>query len=97
MRRLLIVVVLLAVAFVSLVAAANLGLGPLVVTREDEQKIILRFGEVRAVTTPGITWRLPIIETVQSYDRRWLYLNTEMLPIQTHDGEQLNVGFVRRF
>ncbi len=91
MKRLIIVVMLLAGIFVGLVAAANLGLGPLVVTREDEQKIILQFGEVRTVTKPGITWRLPIVENVQTYDRRWLYLNTEMLPIQTHDGEQLNV------
>ena len=91
MRRFIIVVVLLAVLFVGLVAAANIGLGPLVVTREDEQKIILRFGEVRCVTAPGVTWRLPMIDVVKTYDRRWLYLNTEMLPIQTHDGEQLNV------
>jgi membrane protease subunit HflC len=87
----LIVASLLLAACVGLVAAGNLGLGPVVITREDEQKIILLLGEVRTVTQPGATLRLPLAESVKTYDRRWLYLNTEALPIQTKDGEQLNV------
>jgi membrane protease subunit HflC len=90
-RRALAAALLLVAACAALVFAGNAGLGPLIVTREDEQKLILRFGEVRRVTDPGVSLRIPLVETVQSYDRRWLYLSTEVLPIQTKDGEQLNV------
>ncbi|MHC4448098.1 MAG: protease modulator HflC [Planctomycetota bacterium] len=91
MRRLLMLAILLVALFAGLAAAGNLGLGPLVVTREDEQRLILRLGEVRRVTHPGLSLRVPLLETAQTYDRRWLYLSTEALPIQTKDGEQLTV------
>jgi membrane protease subunit HflC len=90
-RRLVVVAILLLGLFAGLVAVGNLGLGPLVITREDEQKLILRLGEVRRVTQPGLSLRVPLLETAQPYDRRWLYLSTEALPIQTKDGEQLTV------
>ena len=91
MRRVATVLLVLLVLFVGLVAAGNLGLGPLVITREGEQKMILFLGDVRAVTSPGATLRLPFLETAQTFERRWLYLNTDALPIQTKDGEQLVV------
>ena len=91
MRRMAILVVVLLALFAGLLTAGNLGLGPLVVTREDEQKLILLLGEVRRVTHPGLSLRVPLLETAQTYDRRWLYLSTEALPIQTKDGEQLTV------
>ncbi len=91
MRRLLLGAVLLAAAALGAIAAGNLGLGPVVITREDEQKIILRLNEAIRVTEPGVTGRIPLIDTAESYDRRWLYLNTEPDTIQTADGEQLIV------
>jgi membrane protease subunit HflC len=90
-RRLFTWLLVLALVFVGLVAAGNLGFGPLVITREDEQKLVLLFGEVRGVTEPGLSLRLPFFHDIQTYDARWLYLNTEPLPIQTRDGEELNV------
>jgi membrane protease subunit HflC len=89
--RAAVVLFALAVVGVALVAAGNLGVGPLVITREGEQKMILLLGDVRTVTSPGATLRLPFLETVQTFERRWLYLNTDALPIQTKDGEQLVV------
>jgi membrane protease subunit HflC len=91
MRRLLVLVLLLGAAAVGLIAAGNLGYGPVVITREGEQKLILFFGDVRTVTEPGLAFRLPLVEETLSYDRRWQFLGTEELPIQTRDGEQLNV------
>jgi membrane protease subunit HflC len=87
----LVVVLLLGAAAVGLVAAGNLGYGPVVITREGEQKVILFFGDVRAVTEPGLSLRLPLLEETLTYDRRWLFLGTAELPIQTKDGELLNV------
>ena len=91
MRRVLIALALVLAICIGLVAAGNLGLGPLVITREGEQKMILTLGEFRTVTSPGATLRLPFVETVQTFDRRWLYLNTDAVQIQTKDGEQLVV------
>ncbi len=91
MRRVVVAAVVLLALFAGLVTAGNQGLGPLVVTREDEQKLILLLGDVRRVTQPGLSLRVPLLETAQTYDRRWLYLSTEALPIQTKDGEQLTV------
>lgn len=91
MKRAVTLTVLLLAGLVALVAAGNLGIGPVVITREGEQRMILLLGEVRTVTSPGATLRLPFLETVQTFERRWLYLNTEALPIQTKDGEQLVV------
>lgn len=91
MRRLLTLAAVALVVFVGLVAAGNLDLGPLVITREGEQKMILFLNDVRKVTTPGADLRLPFLETVQKYEARWLHLNTQALPIQTKDGEQLLV------
>ncbi len=95
MRRLLVsVLVSVLVVFaaaVGLIAVGCVGWGPVVITREDEQKIILRLNEARRVTEPGISRRLPVIERAARYSRRWLYLNTEADTIQTRDGEQLTV------
>jgi membrane protease subunit HflC len=91
MRRILIGLLLLGALAMGFVAAGNLGLGPLVVTREDEQKVILFLSRAQRVTKPGASLRWPLLETVQTYDRRWLYLNTKADTIPTGDGEQLTV------
>lgn len=91
MRRAVVVLLVLGAIFVALVAAGNLGYGPLVITREDEQKLILRWRAVRKVTEPGLYYRIPVLDKVETYDRRSLYLSTEARAIQMRDGEQLNV------
>lgn len=91
MKRLVILLGLLVALGVAGITAAQLGLGPVVLTREGEQKIIYLLGDVRKVTGPGVTLRIPLVEAIETYDSRWLYLSTEALPIQTRDGEQLQV------
>lgn len=91
MRRLLLSILVLMALAAGLLVAGNFGWGPLVITREDEQKLILRLSQARRVTQPGLSLRWPLIETVQVYDRRWLYLNTEAQAMQTKEGEQLKI------
>jgi membrane protease subunit HflC len=79
------------VVVTALVAAGNQGIGPVVITREGTQQIILRFGDPRAVVQPGPSWRIPLIEETKTYDRRLLYLNTEQDVIQTRDQERIMV------
>lgn len=91
MRRVVVFLVLLAALSLGAIAAGQVGLGPVVITREDQQKMILRFGQVRAVTDPGIAFRVPLLDSVEDYDRRWLYLSTAPSSIQSKDGEELVV------
>lgn len=92
MRRLLFLGLVLLAACAALIWAGNAGIGPLVITREGEQKIVLRFGEpVSVVREPGISGRIPLIDDVLTYDARRLYLNAEPLQVQTRDQEPLVV------
>ena len=43
------------------------------------------------MTQPGLDWIIPGVEKTQTYDRRWLYLNTKPTELQTRDGEQLTI------
>jgi len=71
------------------VAAGNLGIPPVVITREGEQKLVLLFGEVRQVTQPGVSLAIPFLDVIRTYPSGWLYNNTDAQGIQTQDGEQL--------
>jgi membrane protease subunit HflC len=89
MKRLVVFLLLLVGLSVAAIAGGRIGIGPVVITPEDRQKMILQFGQVRAVTEPGIAFRIPLIETLEDYERRWLYLSTAPASIQTKDGEEL--------
>jgi membrane protease subunit HflC len=90
-KRTLIVVFVVLALVTGFVAAGNLGIGPVVITREGTQQIILRFGEVINETEPGWSWRVPLLDEVKTYERRLLYLNTEEDVIQTKDQERIVV------
>jgi membrane protease subunit HflC len=86
------VVLLLVLSSMGLVFLGEQGWGPVVVTREGEQKIILLLGDPRDVATkPGLTLRLPLLEDVRTFDARNLYLNVEPAQIQTRDEERIVV------
>ncbi|MGI9432070.1 MAG: protease modulator HflC [Myxococcota bacterium] len=92
MMRIFTLVVVIAAVFVGFVKAAEFDLGPLVVTREDEQKLILLLGNPREqATEPGLAWRigLPVLEEVITFDRRWLHLDSRPREIPTIDQERV--------
>lgn len=91
MKRILIAVFCLLLLATALIAAGNRGIGPVVITREGTQQIILRFGDVINETKPGLSWRVPLLDDVKTYERRLLYLNTEQDVIQTKDQERIVV------
>lgn len=92
MRRLLIALLVLAAALAALVKAGEYGIGPVVITREDEQKLILLLKNPRdQATSPGLSFRWPLLEEVRSFDRRWLHLNSKSQPVQTMDRERIVV------
>jgi len=90
-KRILIAVLVLLLLVIGLVAAGNRGIGPMVITKEGTQQIILRFGDVINEADPGLSWRVPLLDEVKTYERRLLYLNTEQDVIQTKDQERIVV------
>jgi membrane protease subunit HflC len=88
MRRLLVLVLAAVGLAVAGIAAGNLGIPPVVITREGEQKLVLFLNEVRDITQPGISFAIPFSD-VRTFDSRWLYNSTAALQIQTKDGEPL--------
>jgi len=92
-RRALLLVVLVGALALLALTAGNLGLPPVVITREGEQKLVLFLREVRTVTRPGISLAIPFVEEVRTYPSNWLLESTEALEIQTKDGEQLLIDY----
>jgi membrane protease subunit HflC len=74
-----------------LVAAGNRGIGPVLITREGTQQIILRFGDVINEADPGWSLRVPLLDEVKTFERRLLYLNTAQDVILTKDQERIVV------
>jgi len=71
MRRLLFLGLVLAAMLAGLVWAGSFGLGPVLITREGEQKMVLRLGSVAAVRTePGLWWRVPLLDEVLVFEKR---------------------------
>ena len=62
MRKLFLILAALLLACTGLVAAGNYGIGPVVITKEGSQKIVLMLGRIRRVTGPGWVMRAPLIE-----------------------------------
>lgn len=90
MRRILLGLLVLLTIGVGALWAGELGYGPVVINHEDEQKLVLVFGNpVSIQTEPGPSLRIPVVSDVLTFDRRWLYLNTEPLPLQTRDEERI--------
>ena len=91
MRTLLIVLMFAVGLLAALVAGGQRGFGPIVITDEGQQKIILTLGDPRKLTEPGWNVYLPGLEKVKTYDRRLLYLSTERAEIPTKDQERVVV------
>src|SRR5690606_8871715 len=88
MRRLLFAVLVLSALGAVLVWLGEQGWGPVVITHEDEHKIVLFLGSPLSVRTePGISLRPPFAE-VRVFDRRYQYLNSEPQQMQTRDAER---------
>ena len=73
------------------------------VTREDQQSLVLRFGEPVRIENAygveenaGLKFKVPIFETVTHYDRKNLVLDLKAQPILASDQERLLVdAFIR--
>ena len=89
MSRLLFFGVIGSAILAALVWAGEIGVGPIVITHEDEMKIVLVYGSPFSVRKePGVWFRIPFVSNVLTFDKRFQYLNAEPLPMQTRDAQQ---------
>lgn len=89
MRRGILLLIVLFALFAGLTALGSRNVGPVVITREGEQKILLMFGKALKVTTPGIFVRVPFLMDVETFPSLQLYLNVDPESIQTRDQERI--------
>jgi membrane protease subunit HflC len=93
-RGLLFSALVIAAVAVALLWASDFGLGPVIVTREDQSKIVLRLGNpVKTLDEPGVSWRIPLLDTVRVFDRRLQYLNAQPVEMLIARSEKLIIDY----
>ena len=83
--------VLLGLAAVALYSSAF-------IVNQNEQAIVLRFGDPKTVIKePGLKWKAPIVDTVEIFEKRILDLDTNELEVTTNDQQRLVVDAYTRY
>jgi modulator of FtsH protease HflC len=68
------------------------------IVHQNEQALVLRFGEPkRVVKHPGLNWKLPLVDTVEIYDKRILDLDSQPQEITASDQKRLVVDSFARY
>ena len=68
------------------------------IVHQNEQALVLRFGEPkRVVRSPGLNWKYPIIDTVEIYDKRILDLDSQPQEVTAADQKRLVVDSFARY
>lgn len=97
MRRLLLPLLLFLSLLVGLIWAGDYGRGPLVITKENQFKVIVGLGGPKAVLVePGwdpTAWRIPLVDVVHEFDRRLQYLNARPVQMVIANNENLIVDY----
>ena len=95
MSRALFTLLILGALGVGAIWAADYDRGFLLINKEYEQKIILRFGGVvgKPLTEPGFAWKIPLLDQVVTFDRRLQYLDAKPVELQIGQGEQIIVDY----
>jgi membrane protease subunit HflC len=95
--RFLLPLLLLGAGIVGLIWAGEYGYGPIVITKENEYKLVVGISGERAVLTePGwdpTVWKVPFADTVRTYDRRLRYLNAPPVRVVIANNEKLIVDY----
>ena len=85
----------LATIVILLGAAAAAVYASAFIVHQNEQALVLRFGEPkRMVRDPGLHWKVPILDTVDLFDRRILDIDTAPQEVTASDQKRLVVDGV---
>jgi membrane protease subunit HflC len=90
--------IFLAILFVLLGAAAAALYASAFIVHQNEQALVLEFGKLkRVVQEPGLNWKLPVVETVDIFDKRILDLDTQTQEVTASDQKRLLVDAFARY
>jgi membrane protease subunit HflC len=68
------------------------------IVHQNQQAIVLQFGNPRKIIqTPGLNWKLPVVETVEYFDKRILDLDTQPQEVTVSDQKRLVVDAFTRY
>lgn len=83
----------------TLVVLAALALyGSAFIVHQNEQALVLRFGNPKQVIqTPGLHWKVPLVDTVDFFDKRILDLDTSEQEVSASDQQRLKVDAYARY
>ncbi len=86
------------VTLIVLLVAVIVGFSSLFTVQQTEQVLVVRLGDpVRAVTTPGLSYKLPFIDTVIKIDKRILDLENPAQEVIASDQKRLVVDAFARY
>ncbi len=70
----------------------------LFIVHQNEQGIVLEFGKpVRIISEAGLYWKLPVVQTVQYFDKRILDLDMPEQELQASDQKRIKVDAFARY
>lgn len=68
------------------------------VVHQNEQAIVLEFGKpVKIIETPGLQWKIPVVQNVEYFDKRILDLDTQPQEVTASDQKRLIVDAFTRY
>jgi modulator of FtsH protease HflC len=89
---------LLATLIVAVGAAAAAAYLSLFIVHQNEQALVLEFGKpIKVITTPGLHWKIPVVQTVDYFDKRILDLDTRPQEVTASDQKRLVVDAFTRY
>jgi hypothetical protein len=90
--------VLLAIIVVLLGGAAALAYFSFFIVHQNEQALVLEFGKPkREIQQPGLHWKIPVVETVDYFDKRILDLDTKEQEVTASDQKRLKIDAFTRY
>ncbi len=68
------------------------------IVHQNEQALVTRFGEPkRVVNQPGLNWKVPLVDSVEIYDKRILDLDSQPQEVTASDQKRLVVDSFARY
>ena len=81
-----------------LAAVAGAAYSSLFIVHQNQQAIVLTFGDPRKIITePGLNWKIPGVQTVEFFDKRILDLDTAPQEVTVSDQKRLVVDAFTRY
>ena len=90
--------IFLGIVLALLGAAAAGAYFALFIVHQNEQGLVLEFGKPkRVITQPGLHWKIPVVETVDYFDKRILDLDTQPQEVTASDQKRIVVDAFARY